>query len=87
MICSVCRNHNPALPSTMTYHRHCNKSNTTGSTYGAGTAYDSGAHELTQFFNPVRGIRSLIFCVLFCRPLFVLCVLAVVLHLYCYRSI
>jgi hypothetical protein len=29
----------------MTYHRVCDKSNTTGTTCGAGTAYLSGAHE------------------------------------------
>jgi hypothetical protein len=32
----------------MTYHWVCNKSNTTGTTCGAGTAYSSGAHALTS---------------------------------------
>jgi hypothetical protein len=36
-ICSVCRNHNPFLSSFMTYHRVCNKSNTTAATSLAGT--------------------------------------------------
>jgi len=34
----------------MTYHRDCNKSNTTGATYGAGTVYLSGAPEFTPGF-------------------------------------
>ena len=37
-ICSVCHNSNRILSSFMTYHRVCNKSNTTSATYGAGTA-------------------------------------------------
>jgi hypothetical protein len=47
-ICSVCRNHNQVISSCMTYHRVCNKSNTTGSTCGAGTVYLSGAPESPQ---------------------------------------
>jgi hypothetical protein len=47
---SVFRNHNPILSSIMTYHRVCNKSNTTGSTSGEGTDYPSGAPELTPVF-------------------------------------
>jgi hypothetical protein len=43
----------------------CTKSNTTG---GTGTAYPSGAPE----FKWVRIARSLFFCVVFCRSLFVL---------------
>jgi hypothetical protein len=39
------------LSSFMTYHRVCNKINTTGPTSGAGTAYHSGAHEFTQVFS------------------------------------
>jgi len=42
-ICSVCRNHNPVLFSCMTNHRVSNKSNTTGVTCGADTAYSPGA--------------------------------------------
>jgi len=40
-ICSVCYKHNLVLSSFMTYHRGCNKSNTTGATIGTGTAYPS----------------------------------------------
>ena len=32
------------------YHRDCNKSNMTGATYGAGTAYPFGAPEFTPGF-------------------------------------
>jgi hypothetical protein len=41
-----------------TYHRVCNKSNTTGVTYGTRTAY---------MFSGFRVARSLVFCVMFCR--------------------
>ena len=34
----------------ITYHRICNKSNTTGVTGEAGTTYPSGAHEFTSGF-------------------------------------
>jgi hypothetical protein len=43
-ICSVCRNHYPVPSSFMTYHRVCNRSNTTGATCGPGTAYPSRTH-------------------------------------------
>ena len=36
-ICFICRNHNQALSPFMNYHQVCNKSNTVGSTCGAGT--------------------------------------------------
>jgi hypothetical protein len=36
------------ISTLMTYHWVCNKSNTTGTTCGAGTAYSSGAHALTS---------------------------------------
>ena len=49
-ICSVCLYHYPILSSFLTYHRVCNKSNTTGVHSGAGTANPSGAPELTPGF-------------------------------------
>ena len=70
-ICSVCHNHNPILPAFMTYHWVCKKSNTTGATCGAGIAYPSGAPEFTPYISGVRIARSLIFCVVFYRSLFV----------------
>jgi hypothetical protein len=54
-------------------HFGCNKSNTTGFTCGAGTTYPSEVSELTPVF------RSVVFCVMFCRSLFVVFCLA----LYC----
>jgi len=41
----VRRIHNPFRSLSMTYHRVCNKSNTTGATRRTGTAYPSGAPE------------------------------------------
>jgi hypothetical protein len=61
------------------YHRLFNKNNTTGNTCGAGTAYPSGAHEFTPVCSGVRVARYLVFCVKFCRSLFVLYMLAIVL--------
>ena len=46
-ICSTCGNHFPVLSSFMTYHRVCNKINTTGTTSGAGAAYPSTTPEFT----------------------------------------
>ena len=52
--------------------KHDIKSYMTGATHGPGTAYPSEATEFTPIFSWVRVIRSLDFCVLFCRSLFVL---------------
>jgi hypothetical protein len=52
------------------YHRLCNKSNTTGVTSGAGTAYPSGAPEFTPVFSGIRVARSLVLCVVFGITLF-----------------
>ena len=71
-ICSVCRNHNPVLSSLRTYHKFCNKSNTTGGTCWAGTAYPSRRPEFAPVFTGVRVARSVVFCVMLCRSLFVL---------------
>jgi hypothetical protein len=54
------------------YHRLFNKNNTTGNTCEAGTADPSGAHEFTPVCSGVRVARYLVFCVKFCRSLFVL---------------
>ena len=42
-----------------------------GVTSGAGIDYPSGEPEFTPVFNAVRVTRSLVFCVVFCRSLFV----------------
>ena len=59
---------NPILYSFLSYHRVCN---TMGATREAGTAYLSREHEFTLGFSWVRVARSLVFCVVFCRSLFV----------------
>jgi len=74
-ICSVGRNHNPVLSSIMTYHRFCNKINTTDATFGAATADPSGSHELSLLCSRVRVARCVVFCVVFCRLLFALLVI------------
>jgi hypothetical protein len=51
-----------------TYHRFCNKINTTGATSRVGTAYPSGAPEFTPVFSGVRVAPSLVFYVVFCTP-------------------
>jgi hypothetical protein len=40
-------------------------------TCGAGTANPSGAPEFTPVFSGVRVARSLLFCIMFCRSLFI----------------
>jgi hypothetical protein len=41
-------------------------------TSGAGTAYTSGSPEITTVLSGVRFARSLFFCEVFCRSLFVI---------------
>jgi hypothetical protein len=71
-MCSVCRNHNPVLFSFMSYYLVCNKSNTTGSTC------EQELKTLPEHLHSlpvIRGIhvaQSLVFCVMFCRLLFIL---------------
>ena len=74
-ICSVCRNHNLALSPFITYHLVCEKSNTMGTTCGAGTAYSYLSSPAV--IRRVRVARSLIFSEMFCRSLFVFFVLKV----------
>ena len=62
---------------TFIYHRVCIKSNTTGATCETGTTYPSGVSEFTIVFLGVRVARFLVFCVMFCRSLFVFFLLAI----------
>ena len=69
-ICSVLCNHNPVVSSFMTYHRVCSKSKTTDQeryryTFPEHTSSSRG-------FSGFRNARSLVFCVMFCKSLFVL---------------
>jgi hypothetical protein len=69
----VCRNHSPDFSSFMTYHWVCSKSQGTGVTCVAGTVYHLGVPEFTPgFFGEVRVARTIVFCVVFCRVLFVI---------------
>ena len=53
------------------------QSNTMGATTDAGTAHLSGDPEFIPVFNRVRVALSIIFCVVFCRLLFVLFLLTI----------
>ena len=75
------RSHNLVLYSFMKYLRVCNKSNTTSSTSGTGTANSSGAPEFTFGFSGVLVARSLILYIMFGRLLFV------VLYYCCYAIV
>jgi hypothetical protein len=46
------------------------KSSMIGVTRGAGTDYTFRAHEFTSGFGGIRVAQSLVFCVVFCWPLF-----------------
>ena len=50
-------------------------SNTMGVTGGEETAYPFGAPEFTSILSGVHVSRSFVFCVMFCRSLFVLLVI------------
>ena len=68
-ICSVCLNDNPS------YRLICN---TTGATSRSGSAYSARPHQFTPCFSGVRVSWSLVFCVMFYRSLFVLCLFSFV---------
>ena len=67
--CSVCRNHNSVLSSFMTYHRVYS---TTSAVCGAGTSYPKVVPVFTHGIRGVSVERTLVFCTIFCRSLFVL---------------
>ena len=76
-ICSLHHNYNPLLfykcdlPNLTIYRIWYIISNPTGATYGAGSAYPSGAPEITPSFGGVRVVYSLVFYVVSCVLLFV----------------
>jgi hypothetical protein len=70
----------PVISSLMTYHRVCNKSNMTSATRGTGTATLPEHLSSPTVFSGVRVTRSLVLCVMFCRSLFVLFLLVIVLY-------
>jgi hypothetical protein len=71
-MCSVCRNHNPVLSSFMSYHRVCSKSKTTGSTFEQELKTLPKHLNSLPVFRGVHVAQSLVFCVMFCRLLFIL---------------
>jgi hypothetical protein len=56
--------------SFITYYQ-VNLSSAMGATNGTGTAYQSGAHEFSPIFRGVRVAQFLVFCVVYCKSLFV----------------
>jgi hypothetical protein len=60
------------LSTFITYHRICNKRNTTGDTWGTGITYPPGAPEFNLRLSGDLVARFLVFCVMFCRSLCVL---------------
>jgi hypothetical protein len=53
-----------------------------GATCGTGTAYPSGVPEFTPIFSGVCIARYLVFCVMFCKSLFVLLTILTPLSFY-----
>ena len=79
-MCYICRNHNVILSSFVTYHRDCNKSNTTGFTCGAGTVFPehlSSPPHISEAFVSLSLVSVESFvdrCLSFCRAFFSHCV-------------
>ena len=69
-ICSVRRNRNTVLSSSMTCHRVCRTNSTTVATSRTGTVYPSGAPEFIPVVSEVRVAGSLDFCAMFCWSMF-----------------
>jgi len=80
-------NHNPVLPSFITYHRVCNKSNTTGATCGAETAYPFGTPKFIPVFGVVCVVRTSVFFVMFCRLLYGLFLLVILLSVFRFTNV
>ena len=59
----ISRNHNAVISSFMTYHRVCNKPNTTSVPSGAETSHPSWAPKFIPGFKWARVSR--VFCVVF----------------------
>jgi hypothetical protein len=68
----------------MTYHQIFSTKKMTDATSGAGTAHPSGAPKFIPFFSGVHVAQSLVFWVVFCRPLYVF--LAIVLSVFLWIS-
>jgi hypothetical protein len=71
LLCSICRNHNSVLSSCMTYHWVCKKSNTWVSHVEQELLTLPKHPSSLPLFGRVCVAQSLVFCVVFCRLLFV----------------
>ena len=76
----------PVLSTIMTYHRVCNKIYTTGATSGTRTAYASGSSEFTPCFYWSSCCSIFSFMCMFCRSLFVLFLLVILLSVLRYTD-
>ena len=65
-----------------TVHRVCNKRNMAVVTSGVATAYPAGAPAFPLVFSGVRVAQFVVFCVVFCRSLFVLFLLTICIVLF-----
>ena len=77
--CSLCRKHFSVLYILKTYHRVSSQINTTGATSGLGTAHVTRAHEFTPGFQWSSCHSIFRFMCMFCKSLFVLFPLAIVM--------
>ena len=71
------------ITSFMTCHHVCNKSNLTGITSQAGTAYPSEAHDFILVFCEIRIAQFFVLSVMLCRSLYVPFLLAIESHRWC----
>jgi len=67
----------------LTYHRICNKSNTTGTTSGPGLLTLQWYPSSTPIFQWVQVALSLVFCAVFSRSLFFLLAIVLSVRLRC----
>lgn len=70
-ICSVCNNYNLVLSTFTTCYRISINCNTTGVTARTGIVYPSGAPGFIPFLSRVPVAQSIVYWVVFCKPLLV----------------
>ena len=70
-LCSLCSNYKPTFSTFMIHHRNFDNSNTTGTTSRAGTPSLPDHPSAPPVLNGVRAAQCLVFCVVFCRSLFI----------------
>jgi len=84
-MCSVCRNHNPVLSPFMTFHRAVTRVTLIQWVPLVEQQLLTLAEHMSSLtvFSWVRVAHSLVFCVMFCRSLFVLLFFLFFWPLYC----